>query len=137
MKGSKLDGYSKFRTFGNVVYNILFSLVVHRSIYDLGSGLNMYSTKMLEEEFYLRFKDNLMFNYCMILGTAYHKYRMKFFPIRWSEDDQVSNVKMVNQAITVLKLLGHYMVNKSGFMKEEHRDNPEFLYHAEVICSDK
>lgn len=132
-KGSKLDGYSAFRTFGNKVYNLLFSIVVHKKIYDLGSGLNMYSTEMLKDKFYLKYKDNLMFNYCMILGSSYYKHNMEFFPIRWSEDDQVSNVKMVNQAIIVLKLLGSYMLRKKKFVQSEHRDNVEFKYEAEVV----
>lgn len=136
-KGAKLEGYSAFRTFGNRVYNMLFSIVVHKKIYDLGSGLNMYSVKMLEDDFYLKYKDNLMFNYCMILGSAYNKHDMEFFPIRWSEDDQVSNVKMVNQAIVVLKLLGSYMINKKKFVTEEHRDNIAFRYEAEVIYSNE
>ena len=42
MRGSQLKGYSWFRTFGNRVYNGLFSLVTRRAIYDLGSGLNLY-----------------------------------------------------------------------------------------------
>lgn len=132
-KGAELEGYSAFRTFGNRVYNILFSIVVRKRIYDLGSGLNMYSVNMLKDKFYLKYKDNLMFNYCMILGSSYKKHKMEFFPIRWSEDDQVSNVKMVNQAITVLKLLFSYMVNKTRFVEEEHRDNPAFTYEAEVV----
>jgi glycosyltransferase involved in cell wall biosynthesis len=136
-KGAKLEGYSGFRTFGNRVYNLLFSIVVRKNIYDLGSGLNMYSVNMLKNKFYLKYKDNLMFNYCMILGSDYYKLNMKFFPIRWSEDDQVSNVKMINQAIIVLKLLGAYFVNKSGFIQKEHRDNPNFKYEAEVIYSNE
>ena len=47
MKGSKLQGYSAFRTFGNIVYDFLFAFVVRKKIYDLGSGLNMYSVSML------------------------------------------------------------------------------------------
>ena len=53
MKGSKLQGYSKFRTFGNKVYDILFSLGCGRKIYDLGSGLNMYKISILKDKFYL------------------------------------------------------------------------------------
>lgn len=136
-KGSSLEGYSWFRTFGNVVYNLLFSLVVRKMIYDLGSGLNMYKTSMLKDKFYLKFKDNLMFNYCMILGSANKKHKWKFFPIRWSEDDQVSNVKMVNQAIIVLKLLASYFVNPSKFMRTEHRDRLIQDYSCTRIFSNK
>jgi glycosyltransferase involved in cell wall biosynthesis len=132
-RGSKLQGYSAFRTFGNIVYNVLFSIGVGKKIYDLGSGLNMYAVDILKDKFYLKYKDNLMFNYCMILGSAYYGHKMFFFPIRWSEDDQVSNVKMMNQAVIVLKLLASYIVNKKKFIEGEHRDNPTFLYEADVV----
>lgn len=136
-KGSSLEGYSWFRTFGNVVYNLLFSIVVGKMIYDLGSGLNMYKTTMLQDKFYLKFKDNLMFNYCMILGSANKKHKWKFFPIRWSEDDQVSNVKMVNQAIIVLKLLASYFVNPVKFMQAEHRDRIIQNYSCTKVFSNQ
>lgn len=136
MKGSRLEGYSTFRTFGNRVYNLLFSMAVGLRVYDLGSGLNMYGTKMLRSGFYLRYKDNLMFNYCMILGSAYYKHKIKFFPICWSEDDQVSNVKMVNQAVAVLRLLVSYAADPGKFVKAEHRDVPVGEYQAdEIYCN--
>lgn len=133
MKGSRLKGYSAFRTFGNYVYNLLFSLGTGRWITDLGSGLNMYKTEILKNRFYEKFKDNLMFNYCMILGSVYYQHKMKFFPITWREDDQVSNVKMVNQAIVVLKLLFRYALDKKKFVNEEHRDKVISAYTAEVV----
>lgn len=134
IKGAHLDGYSAFRTFGNRVYNLLFSMVVHKRIYDLGSGLNMYSVQTLKDDFYHTYKDNLMFNYCMILGSYYKKLDIKYFPIRWSEDDQVSNVKMVSQAFEVLRILGMYAVNKKKFLSTDFRDNPIDKYSAKEIC---
>lgn len=137
MKGSKLQGYSRFRTFGNRVYDILFSIGTGRRIYDLGSGLNMYKTEILKDGFYLKYKDNLMFNYCMILGSAYYKHTVRFFPILWREDDQVSNVKMVNQAVVVLKMLAGYMLHKKKFITSEHRDKVVEEYTAEVVFTNK
>lgn len=122
MKGSKLQGYSKFRTFGNLIYDTLFSLGCGYKVYDLGSGLNMYKVDILKNHFYFKYKDNLIFNYCMIMGSSYYKHKVKFFPIVWREDDQVSNVKMVNQAVTVLKLLFSFVCNKKEFIAKEHRD---------------
>ncbi|RHV63243.1 glycosyltransferase family 2 protein [Clostridium sp. OM02-18AC] len=133
MKGSKLQGYSRFRTFGNIIYNFLFSIGCRYKVYDLGSGLNMYKVDILKDKFYIKYKDNLMFNYCMILGSAYYKHKVKFFPIVWREDDQVSNVKMVNQAITVLKLLGAYILNKDKFIRAEHREVLIKNYSAQTI----
>ena len=133
MKGSRLEGYSKFRTFGNIVYNLLFSIVCGKWITDLGSGLNLYRVSILESDFYLKYKDNLMFNYCMILGSTYYRHRIKFFPIIWREDDQVSNVKMVNQAVVVLKLLGSYLLHRKQFVVGEHRDKVVESYDAVVV----
>ena len=137
MKGSKLQGYSKFRTFGNIVYNTLFAIGCGCKVYDLGSGLNMYKVSILKDGFYLKYKDNLMFNYCMVMGSAYYKHKVKFFPIIWREDDQVSNVKMVNQAVVVLKLLWSYITNKKKFVVDEHRDKIVEAYTAQTIYSNQ
>ncbi len=137
MKGSRLEGYSAFRTFGNRVYNALFSLGCGTRVYDLGSGLNLYRTEILKDGFYLKYKDNLVFNYCMVLGSAYYRHRVKFFPIVWREDDQVSNVKMVSQAMTVLKLLGSYVWNRKRFVTAEHRDRVIENYTAQVVWTNE
>lgn len=137
MHGSKLQGYSKFRTFGNYVYDFLFSVGTGHSVYDLGSGLNMYKTDVLKTRFWEKYKDNLMFNYCMVLGSAFYKHKVRYFPILWREDDQVSNVKMMNQAVVVLKLLGSYFVNKKCFVEGEHRDKIIEKYSAEPVFATK
>lgn len=118
MKDSKLKGYSKFRTFGNRVYNDLFSVVVRKHIYDLGSGLNMYKVGSLKSKYYYRFPDKLTFNYYMVLAIHYYRQKIKFFPISWREDDQVSNVKLMSQAFNVLGVLGKYALNHSMITKE-------------------
>ncbi len=133
MKKSRLQGYSRFRTFGNKVYNLFFTIATKKKIYDLGSGLNLYRVKILRNKFYLKYKDNLMFNYCMILGSSYYKHKIKFFPIIWREEDQVSNVKIVSQAIIVLRLLFDYIIHKKRFIEEEHRDQIIKEYKAEII----
>ena len=132
MRGSKLQGYSKFRTFGNVVYNFIFAFVTRQRIFDLGSGLNMYKTKMLKDGFFDKFPDNLMFNYVMILASHYYKHNIRFYPVSWREDDQVSNVKMMNQAITVLKMAFEYLFNKET-IKKEYREVTRDAYTCEEI----
>ena len=93
----------------------------------------MYNTEILKDKFYIKYPDNLMFNYCMILGSAFYKHNIKFFPISWREDDQVSNVKLFNQAIRVLKILFSYITNKNKFIETEFRDNIEDNYSANII----
>ncbi len=78
-----------------------------------------------------------MFNYCMVMGQAYYKHKVQFFPIIWREDDQVSNVKMMNQAMVVLKMLWSYIVNKKKFVTSEHRDKIVENYTAQVIYSNQ
>lgn len=133
MKGSKLQGYSAFRTFGNIVYDFLFASVVRKKIYDLGSGLNMYKTQMLKDRFYEKFPDNLMFNYCMILASQYYGHDIRFYPVSWREDDQVSNVKMMNQAVKVLKMLKDYY-DDPAVITEDYRDDIVDSYEADVIA---
>lgn len=135
MRGARLEGYSRFRTFGNAVYNLLFSLVTGRAIYDLGSGLNLYRVESLKSGYYEKFCDNLQFNYCMVLAIAYLRQKALFFPIRWSEDDQISNVKLTRQAVNVLKLLGDYARSPKRFMDKELREAPRAAYPAELIST--
>ncbi len=132
MRGSKLEGYSLFRTFGNVVYDFLFAFVTRRRIYDLGSGLNLYSVKMLKSRFYEKFPDNLMFNYLMILAAEYYGHDIRFYPISWREDDQVSNVKMVSQATKVLLMLRDYYRDPS-VITGEYRDKIIDSYEADPV----
>ena len=132
MPGSKLEGYSKFRTFGNIVYDFLFAFVTGRRIFDLGSGLNMYSVSMLKSRFYKKFPDNLMFNYLMIMASEYYGHDIKFYPISWREDDQVSNVKMVSQATKVLKMLRDYYRDPTMILSE-YRDKIIESYEADTV----
>lgn len=133
MRGSKLEGYSAFRTFGNVIYNFLFAAVIGKRVFDLGSGLNMYSVEMINYNYYKKFPDNLMFNYCMILAGAYYRQDVCFYPVSWREDDQVSNVKMVNQAVTVLKMLYAYSKDHTVIARD-YRETKIDKYEADIIA---
>lgn len=133
MKGSILPGYSAFRTFGNQVYNLLFSIVCKRRIYDLGSGLNLYKTDMLRSQYYKYFPDDLTFNYCMVMALHFYQQTAKFFPISWREDDQVSNVKLFQQAKRVLHMLFEYGISHEKFIKKDLRTKKRVSYHAQII----
>lgn len=133
LKNSKLVGYSKFRTFGNKVYNILFSIAVKRRIYDLGAGLNMYKVDMLKDGHYIKFADDLTFNYFGVLALHYYRHTYKFFPLVWSEDDQVSNVKMVSQAVNTLGMVLKFLYHEELFFKQDHRENKIEKYTAKTV----
>ncbi|MBE5850618.1 MAG: glycosyltransferase family 2 protein [Lachnospiraceae bacterium] len=132
MRGSKLEGYSAIRTIGNIVYNFLFAFVTRRRIYDLGSGLNMYSTEMLKSKFYEKFPDNLMFNYLMILAAQYYGHDIKFYPVSWREEDQVSNVRMASQAVKVLSMLKDYYSDPT-VIESDYREKIIDSYEADPV----
>ena len=80
MKGSQLQGYSAFRTFGNRVYDLLFSAVCRYMVYDLGSGLNMEDES---EENIAKFKGYV--DYAHSRGIEIGGYSL--LASRWISDD--------------------------------------------------
>lgn len=134
--GAQRQGYSAFRTFGNVVYNWLFSVVAGKWITDLGSGLNLYRVSALDMKTIERFPDDLTFNYVMLLWSVHQRQKVEFFPISWREEDQRSNVKLMQQAIRVLSLLSKRAINPGAFFASDHRATPRKSYSSEVIYED-
>lgn len=114
--GAKLEGYSAFRTFGNYVFNLLFSVSAGRRLYDLGSGLNLYRVSKLADAKYRGFANNLTFNYFMILASVHWGWSIRFFPITWREDDQISNVKLARQSMQVLGILARYVFRRQSLL---------------------
>lgn len=131
---SKLHGYSAKRILGNICFNLLFSLVTLKNITDLGSGLNIYSTDMLKSRYYLRLPDELYFNDCMILFSDFFRHRMRFFPISWREDDQVSNTKLMNFAASLFSLVGSYIRDPLAFVKKDYRSDKSRRYTASTVA---
>ncbi len=137
LKESKLKGYSKFRTFGNIVYNFAFSILLGTKIKDLGSGLNMYKVESLKSKYYLKYPDKLTFNCYMLLAIKSYNQKVKYFPITWREDDQVSNVKMVSQAFKTIMIPIKYLFKRTKYLESEHRDKIIDNYSANVIYTNK
>lgn len=116
MRGSRLEGYSAIRTWGNRFFNFVYSVVTGANVKDLGSGLNLYKVSSLADRWWLRAADNLTFNYDMILRSAAARWTMRFFPLTWREADQVSNVKLVSQSITVTQLPLDYLFRRRAYL---------------------
>jgi glycosyltransferase involved in cell wall biosynthesis len=122
MRGARLQGYSRVRTLGNHVYNLLFSAAGRRRMHDLGSGLNLFRLGAFSgsDGDYLRFADDLTFNYYLSLYMADRGWRQRYFPISWREEDQRSNVNLVRQGMSVLGLLGDFMRDRKRFFATDH-----------------
>ena len=133
MAGSSLAGYSTFRIFGNRVFNIIFTLGTRAPVKDLGSGLNIFGRRVIEDERLVRYADDLRFNVYLLLGMFDRNLRVEYFPISWREDDQFSNVKMTSQALRTLHLLWQAISNKKTFWKQDHREVAHKTYAFDVI----
>lgn len=133
MKGSELIGYSKLRIWGNYGFNIIFSAVVHKSVKDLGSGLNMYKVSTLKSGYFMKYPDTLYFNDLMILASCYYKQDMFFYPISWREEDQVSNNKLWSFSCSLLKMLWNYVKNKKKYLEQDMRIKKIEDYTAQVV----
>lgn len=128
--GAKLVGYSTFRTFGNIVFNTLISLVMWHKVYDMGSGLNMYKVSFLKTNFYNHFPNNLTFNVYMLYYSLWRKSPTLFFPLSWREDDQLSNAKIFRQAWIILGLTWRYITNAEALFSTSGK--PANKYSSQV-----
>ena len=120
LKGSDARTYSFIKKIGNIIFNFLFSLFSKNKIHDLGSGLYIIKTLVFSDKKYLNFPDNLTFNYYLTLYMAINNYTLKYFPISWKEEDQVSNVKIIKQTSELLKILLLFIFNSKKLFEREN-----------------
>jgi glycosyltransferase involved in cell wall biosynthesis len=132
-KGSQLVNYSKFRIFGNHIFNFFMTLALGRKISDLGAGLNMYRVSFLENGFYMYFINSLTFYVYMLIYTVYSGAGFKFFPLSWREDDQISNAKFFRQSKEIFKITLGYLFNKKGTFSRKENEYSVIDYRSEVI----
>ncbi len=128
MKGSKLSGYSKQRIIGNRVINAIYSIVALRPSRDLGSGLNIFKVSELSDHRYLGFGDTITFNIDLLLDYFKKNTPLKYVPISWSEEDQVSNARNFSVGTTALKKLFAWRFNQERF-----NPKPATYYQSEKV----
>ncbi len=120
LKGSDARTYSFIKKIGNITFNFLFSLFSKNKIHDLGSGLYIIKTSVFSDKKYLNFPDNLTFNYFLTLYMAKNNYTLKYFPISWKEEDQVSNVKIIKQTSELIKILLLFIFSSKKLFEREN-----------------
>lgn len=135
MRDSQLIGYSKYRILGNYGFNMLFSIVSGKVVWDLGSGLNMYKVQSLETRYYLKYPDTLYFNDLMLLASFYRHQKICFYPISWREEDQISNNKLLSFSAALLKMILNYVIRRKEYMESEMRERIIDDYQADLIFS--
>lgn len=136
-KESKLINYSRFRIFGNRIFNKFISYAIRRRITDLGSGLNMYKVEYLKEKFYMYFPNNLTFNVYMLLYGVYCKSNFEFFPLSWREEDQVSNAKLLSQSIEIFNLVLDFKLKKKYLFSKKSNEFSNLKYDYDVVFDNR
>lgn len=135
---SVLINYSKFRIWGNYIFNNIVSIALGKKITDLGSGLNMYKVDYLKSKFYMGFINSLTFNVYMLMYGVYSKSSFSFFPLSWREEDQISNAKFFKQSKEILKLVLKYIFTKNGLFNEtQQNDLSKIIYSYKIIYGSK
>jgi glycosyltransferase involved in cell wall biosynthesis len=130
---ARISGYSLVRVLGNRMFNAGFSLISGRRLHDLGSGLNLYRTETLTSRYWWRFRDDLTFNYCMVLAHVALEQSITFFPISWREDDQISNARLFSQSWRTLGLLTRFARNQAQLLDAELRVTPRQAYCLDIV----
>lgn len=105
MAGSHLVNYSEVRSVGNRVINSLYSFALRKKIQEIGSGLNLYRVSSLPMKEIRRYPSHMAFDINLLFHFVTGPYRYKFLPIKWTEEDQVSNARNVKVGLTVLHML--------------------------------
>ena len=135
MARSRLIGYSFFRRVGNHVFNALFGVAVAGRVHDLGSGLNVFSRAVYAGDVLQGFPDDLRFNVYLLLSLYSRRLRLRWFPISWRELDQISNVKMVSQALRTLRAAIEYRLSPRKTLTKDHRALKRDHYRFEVLAT--
>ena len=131
---SNLKGYSQIRILGNRVLNIVCSLINKSRVDDLIAGINCFKVDFFRSKFFLMFPDNLTFDTHVLLYAFNKNARVKYVPITWREEDQISNAKVIRQALIILKLFFNYLVRGEDVFAKNNSGRPDgFNYESEVI----
>lgn len=131
---SRLEGYSFVRILGNRALNFVCSILNRRRVHDLIAGINIFDVSFFRDKFFLNFPENLTFDAHLLLYAFSKNAKIKYVPITWREDDQISNAKVVRQALIIMKLFFEYFIRGSKVFVSNKSGRPDgFVYKSEVI----
>ena len=132
---SVLDGYSRVRIAGNRILNVVFGLVARRKVHDLIAGLNLFKMEFYADREFLKFPNNLTFDAHLLLLSMHRKARIRYIPVTWREEDQVSNAKTVKQAAIILKLLVRYIFTRQRVFDQDKSGRPAGFEYPGLVAA--
>lgn len=139
MPKSKRQGYSIVRTFGNYAFLILYSIRFRHFVWDMGSGLNAYKKTFFGKfnviELQSSMPDDLTFNNYLLIASYIKRVELKYFEMNWSEQGQVSNAKLLEQSLLILKGIIESITPERFIRKKRY--NSSFKYKSKIVFEGK
>jgi hypothetical protein len=81
----------------------------------------------------MKYPDDLMFNYVMLMNSYLKKQAIHFFPINWVEEDQISNVKFLSHCLKVFKIWVICLISKKYFIQRYWVEEKNKEYQSQEI----
>ena len=125
---SKIMGYQLIRILGNRFFNLLCTVIFRRRIYDLIAGLNVFRVKDFRSKFWSQFPNDLTFDVHVLFYCMKNNLPIRFVPISWREEDQVSNAKTIKQGLRILKLVGYYIFSPKNIFATKYPTAENMTY---------
>ena len=108
--------------------------IICLSINDLNilKGAGFPIAPFIKDKYYLIYyiRIRITFNYYLLFYTLAKKFRFKFFCLSWSEDDQVSNLNLINHVQEWLGVLVKYAFSREKFLEGSEK---RMVYPSKTI----
>ncbi len=120
VEGSKIEGYSRLRTVGNHVFNILTYLLTGLRMSDSGCGIVLLRTEVVKEVAFAGLSNSYFFNpQVNILLFANRSLRIDEIPLHWADAEAGSNLRAARYVVGLTNILVRYrlrrLAGRSGF----------------------
>ena len=125
---SILPGYSIFRIFGNRLFNLFFSLVLQKKVYDIGCGLNYFYLEDFKDRNYLNYPDEILYPVYLNLDILINKKDYSWFSLKWEEKDQKSNARLFSDTVKLCMLLFNVILKKKFINKNKKNYKYTLIY---------
>ena len=127
-KESKLPGYSYLRIAGNKLFNLLFSTILKKKVYDIGCGLNYFHLENFGNKEYLNFPDEILYPVYINMFILKNNLNFEWFPLKWEEKDQKSNARLFTDTFKLFNLLFKIFIKKKFFINNKKNYTYKVIY---------